>query len=96
MALILGTVLHAAFLGAIVGFVWSLALKSALTSGLIVGLLAGVVLGLLLGLMGKAASLGGRITHSEGMYANGMFMMLIAMLAGAAGIVVWIVRAILF
>jgi hypothetical protein len=85
-----------AVFGSLVGLVWGLAVDGNMSVAASVGAASGVVVGLLLNVIARAAKLGGNLTDRECMFVVSNIAAAILMLAGALGLIVWIVRAVFF
>ena len=91
LVIAIATMIFAALLGAGVGLIWQQALGTV--SALYIATSVGGVLGVILGIMGIAATSGGRVNGPEGCTVALTLLIPLAMLGGAVGLVVWIIRA---
>lgn len=83
-------------IGIVAGLLWGTVLGASVTASLVIGAIAGIALGILLGLYGKAGTIGGNVTPTEGMFVIGSILGLLSLLAIGTGVIAWIVRLIFF
>jgi hypothetical protein len=87
---------YSAFIGALIGLVWSFAINFQWTRGLKYGGIAGFILGLFMAIINDAILKRGNLQRGETGFAAGSLLSLLLFVGVGTGLLTWLIRAIFF